>query len=81
MLQSGVMHSRYRENVAHRLRRYIPLSVAQRTLWVRDLLPDVERSIPDIVHIANTTNKPIHLRLISAFFPPASCGVSSERLL
>jgi len=66
MLQFDVMHSRYKENVAHRLRRYIPLSVASGPV------PDVERSIPDIVYIASTTNKPIHLRRISDGYPPGS---------
>jgi len=75
MLQFDVMHSRYKENVAHRLRRYIPLSVASGPV------PDVEMPIPDIVHIASTTNNPIRLRLISAFHPPASCGMESGAVL
>ena len=83
MLQLDGMPSRFNESVAHRLRRYIhlrrhiPVFVAARTRKVRNLLPDVTASIPDIAHIARTNNKSFRLRRISAFLPPASCGVSS----
>jgi len=71
MLQFDVMPCRFRENVAHRLRRYIHLFVASGPV------PDVEGFIPDRAHVARTNNKSIRLRRISAFLPPASCGVSS----
>ena len=72
MLQFDVMHFRCRENVAHRLRRYISLSVASGPV------PDVEMSIPDVVPIASTTNKPIRLWRISANSPQKDAGYPTE---
>ncbi len=80
MLQLDVMPSRFRENVAHRLRRYIHRSVLRRHIHVSvasGRVPDVTGFILDIAHIARTNNKPIRRRRISTFLPPASCGVSS----
>ena len=71
MLQFDVTPSRFRENVAHKLRRYIHLSVASGPV------PDVAGSIPDIAHIARTNNKLIRLRRISAFLPQQAAWVSS----
>ena len=77
MLQLDDMPPRFRENVGHRSRRYthsrrhIPVSVASQPVC------DVTESIPDIARMARTNNKPIRRRRISAFLPPASCGVSS----
>ena len=75
MLQLDGMRSRFRENVAHRVRRYRKMDVASGPV------PDVTVVIPDIAHIARTNNKPIRLRRISAFLPPASWGVSSGEFL
>ena len=81
MLQLDVMRSRFRENVAHRVRRYRKMDVASGPACLARekgrQVPDVAGFIPDIAHIARTNNKPIRLRRISAFLPPASCGVSS----
>ena len=74
MLQFDGMSSPFRENVAHRLRRY-------KTSVASGPVPDVEGFIPDIVYVARTNNKPIRLRRISVFLPPASWGVSNEGLL
>ena len=38
---------------------------------------DVTGSIPDIACLARTNDKPLRRRRISAFLPPASCGVST----
>ena len=55
MLQLDVPPSWFRQNVAHRLRRYIHLSVLQRYVHVSVAsgpVPDVEGFVPDIAHIA-----------------------------
>ena len=74
MLQFDVMPSPFRENVAHKVRRY-------KTSVASGPVPDVEGLIPDIVYVAHTNKKPIRLRRISVFLPTASCGVSNEGLL
>ncbi len=71
MLQFDVALCRIRDNVAHKVRRYIHFFVAS------ELVSDVERFVPDRVHVAHTNNNQIRLRRISAFLPPASWGVSS----
>jgi len=71
MLQFDVALCRARDNVAHKVRRYIHLFVASKHL------SDVERFVPDRVHVARTNNKQVRLWRISAFLPPASFRVQS----
>jgi len=81
MLQFDVALCRARDNVAHlsalvtrqagKVRRYIHFFVAS------ELVSDVERFVPDRVHVARTNNKQFRLRRISAFLPPASFRVQS----
>ena len=67
----------FSQRYVHRsvLRCCVHLSVASGPV------PDVMGFIPDIAHTARTNSKPIRLQRISAFLPPASCGVSSGGLL
>jgi len=71
MLQFDVALYRARDNVAHKVRCYIRFFVAS------ELVSDVERFVPDRVHVARTNNTQIRLRRISAFLPPASWGEES----
>ncbi len=71
MLQFDVALCCARDNVAHKVRRYIHLFVAS------ELVSDVERFVPDRVRVARTNNNQVRLRRISTFLPPASWGVSS----
>ena len=54
-------------------RRYRNRDVASHMDVASQPVCDVAESIPDI---ARTNNKPLRCRRISAFLPPASCGVS-----
>ncbi len=81
MLQLDVPRCRIGNNVAHlsaswtrqagKVRRYIHFFVAS------EHLSDVERFVPDRVHVARTNNKQVRLWRISAFLPPVSLRVSS----
>jgi len=62
MLQFDVALCRIRDNVAHKVRRYIHFIV-------------VERFVPDRVHVARTNNKQVRLWRISASLPEASFRV------
>jgi len=76
MLQFDVALCRARDNVAHlsaswtrqagKVRRYIHLFVAS------EHLSDVERFVPDRVHVARTNNNQVRLRRISTFLPLSS---------
>jgi len=76
MLQFDVALCRARDNVVHlsaswtrqagKVRRYINLFVAS------EHLSDVERFVPDRVHVARTNNNQIRLRRISTFLPLSS---------
>jgi len=69
MLQFDVALCRTRDNVAHKVRRYIHFFVAS------ELVSDVERFVANRVHVARTNNKQVRLRRISAFLPEASFRV------
>ena len=71
MLQFHVEPCCIESNVAHKVRRYINLFVAS------ELVSDVEGVIPESTHVASMSNELICLRRISAFLPPARCGISS----
>ncbi len=71
MLQLDVPRCRIGNNVAHKVRRYIHFFVAS------EFVSDVERFVPNRVHVARTNNKQVRLWRISAFLPPASFKVSS----
>jgi len=69
----GVVDSErtYHTPQAHKVRRYIHFFVAS------EHLSDVERFVPDRVHVARTNNNQIRLRRISTFLPEASLRVQS----
>ncbi len=75
MLQFHVEFCCIESNVAHKVRRYIHLFVAS------ELVSDVLAFILARTHVASTNDRLIRLRRISAFLPPASCGVSSGGFL
>ena len=66
MLQLDVPRCRIGNNVAHKVRRYIHFFVAS------EHLSDVERFVPDRVHVARTNNKQVRLWRISAFLTLSS---------
>ena len=88
MFQLDDMPPRFRENPGgcssfysgyytpqgHRSRRYRNRDVPSHMDVASQPVCDVTESIPDI---ARTNNKQIRRRRISAFLPPASCGVFS----
>jgi len=74
MLQFDVALCRARDNVAHKVRRYIHFFVAS------EHLSDVERFVPDRVHVARTNNNQIRLRRISAFLTLSSLKGTKRRL-
>ncbi|MCK4598275.1 hypothetical protein KAU37_00395 [Candidatus Bipolaricaulota bacterium] len=69
MLQFDVALCRARDNVAHKVRRYIHFFVAS------ELVSDVEGFILKRTHAANTNNRLIRLRRIPAPLPEASSRV------
>ena len=69
MLQLDGLPSRFRENVWHRSRRYRNRDVPSHMDVASQPVCDVTESIPDIVCVAHTNNKPIHRSRISAFLP------------
>ena len=84
MLQFDVALCRARDNVAHlsalpmrqagKVRRYIHFFVAS------ELVSDVERFVPDRVHVARTNNNQVRLWRISAFLTLSSLKGTKRRL-
>ena len=74
MFQLDDMSPRFRVNVGHKFRLYRNRDVSSHMDVASQSVCDVTESIPDM---ARTNNKPLRRRRISAFLPPASCGVSS----
>jgi len=63
---------------AHKVRRYKNgCSVGVYLRRWSELVSDVERFVPDRVHVARTNNKQVRLWRISAFLPEASLRVQS----
>jgi len=86
MLQLDVPRCRIGSNVAHlsalvtrqagKVRRYKNgCSVGVYLRRWSEHLSDVERFVPDRVHVARTNNKQVRLWRISAFLPEESFGV------
>jgi len=80
MLQFAVELCLIARNVAHKVRRYKtsvasgPVPDAQGVYLRRwaEHLPDVERFVPDRVHVARTNNKQVRLWRIFAFLTLSS---------
>ncbi|MCD5416125.1 hypothetical protein LR032_03345, partial [Candidatus Bipolaricaulota bacterium] len=73
------MRSRFRRTV----HTCLPYSLDRQARYrkidiVVGLVPDVLEVVSDIAHIARIKSRPLHLRRISAFRPPASWRVSSR---
>jgi len=62
------------DSVAHKVRRYIHLFVAL------ELASDVEKFVPDRVHVARINNKQIYLRRIFTLPPQQAAGYPAKAL-
>jgi len=81
MLQFRVPLCRIGSNVAHKVRRYKNgCSVGVYLRRWSELVSDVERFVPDRVHVARTNNNQVRLRRISAFLTLSSLKGTKRRL-
>jgi len=81
MLQLDVPRCRIGNNVAHKVRRYKNgCSVGVYLRRWSEHLSDVERFVPDRVHVARTNNKQVRLWRISAFLTLSSLKGTKRRL-
>jgi len=74
MLQFDVALCRARDNVAHKVRRYIHFFVAS------ELVSDVEGFILKRTHVVSTNNNQVRLRRIPLSSPKQALGYKAEAL-